>query len=230
MSLASCRNRVVEPIDFDSDVRVKVRRNIGMHDFYGTRSPRPIKATPIVMIVLAATMIGTSSGVLIADRNALFFLRENAAAQFALVRGYLKGNAITSSPKPAAPTVISTGLSSIIALSYSSEADSAHLSFDLEDTTLVRTGKLRSPDRIYFDLQERSREQGTSKQLKPQKAISIAGNLLTTVRISQSKLGATRIVLDLKSPCDFTYQTPLGPPSRLVVEIRPRPTTATSSE
>ncbi len=230
MSLASCRNRVAEQIDFDSQARFAVRGSLGRHDFYGTRSPIPMKAAPIVMIVLAATMIGASSGVLIADRNALLLIRENVVSQVASVRGYLRGRVDTPRPKPATPTVIPTGLSSIIALSYSSEADSAHLSFDLEDAALVRTGKLRSPDRIYFDLQDHNGEQGTLRRLKSQKAINLAGNLLTGVRISQSKQGAMRIVLDLKSPCDFTYQTSPGPPSRLMIEIRPRPTIPAASE
>ena len=102
------------------------------------------------------------------------------------------------------------------------------MAFDLQATDLVRTGKLRNPDRIYFDLQDRSQERGTLKRLKKQKTISIAGNLLTGVRIAQRKQGATRIVLDLKCFCDFTYQTSPGSPSRLVVEIWPRPGGATA--
>ena len=98
------------------------------------------------------------------------------------------------------------------------------MAFDLQATDLVRTGKLRNPDRIYFDLQDRSQERGTLKRLKKQKTISIAGNLLTGVRIAQRKQGATRIVLDLKCFCDFTYQTSPGSPSRLVVEVRARRT------
>jgi hypothetical protein len=94
------------------------------------------------------------------------------------------------------------------------------MAFDLQATHLVRTGKLRNPDRIYFDLQDRSRKPGTLKRMKKQKTISIAGYVLTGVRISQREQGATRIVLDLNCSCDFTYQTSAGPPSRLMVEVR----------
>ena len=104
------------------------------------------------------------------------------------------------------------------------------MAFDLEAVDLVRTGMLRSPDRIYFDLQDRSRKQDTLRRLKTQKTVSIAGDLLTGVRISQRKPGATRIVLDLKRSCDFTYQTSPGNPSRLMVEIRPCPAGGAASE
>jgi hypothetical protein len=179
------------------------------------------------MIILAAMMIGASSGVLIADRDALVLLKKDLAAQLAAVRSRLRPT--RASAKPETPEVIPTGLSSIVAIQYFSRPESAQMAFDLQATDLVRTGKLRDPDRIYFDLQDRSREPGASKRLQKQKTISIAGNLLSGVRISQRKQGIIRIVLDLKCPCDFTYQTSPAPSSRLTVEIQPRPARASAS-
>jgi len=227
--LRAGKNRAADRIGVISTARATVNRNIEMQDFDGPKSPAPVRAAPIVMFVMAATMMGATSGLLIADRNALLLLKEDIASRAAAVRGYLLAGAEPASAKRETPKVIPTGLSSIVAISYSSQPDSARMAFDLEAVDLVRTGKLRSPDRIYFDLQDRSREQGALKQLKTHKAVSITGNLLTGVRISQRKPGATRIVLDLKRSCDFTYQTLPGPPSRLMVEIRPRPTAAPSS-
>jgi len=189
-----------------------------------------MRMAPFVMVIMAMTMIGASSGILIADRDAWLLLRKDFAYQLAGVRGYLPASADTASAKPEVPNVIPTGLSSIAAIHYSSKPDSTRMAFDLQAMDLVRTGKLGNPDRIYFDLQDRSREQGTLRRGKTQKAISIVGNLLTGVRISQRKQGATRIVLDLKRSCDFTYQTTLGPPSRLMVEIQPRPTSSSAFE
>jgi hypothetical protein len=203
-----------------------VNGNNEMQDFEGPKAPTPVKIAPIVMLILAMTMVGASSGIIIADRDALPFLKQNIASQLAGVRNYLLD---TASAKPETPTVIQTGISSIVAIYYSSKPDSARVAFDLEKAELVRAEELRSPDRIYFDLQARSREQGASRRMKTQKAVSIAGNLLTRVRIAQRKPGATRIVLDLKRSCDFTYQTSPGPPSRLMVENRPRPTDSSAS-
>lgn len=184
----------------------------------------------MVMIVLAATMIGASSGVLLADRDAFCLLKKNLASRLAGVGIYLLATPDTASTKPETPNVIPTGLSSIVAIHYSSKPDSTEMAFDLQAMELVRTGKLRNPERIYFDLQDRSREQGTLKRPKTQKTVAIAANLLTGVRISQRKQGTTRIVLDLKCSCDFTYKTSPGFPSRLTVEIRPRSAVASASD
>jgi hypothetical protein len=203
--------------------------NIQTQDSDGRKSPASLKTAPVILVVLAATMIGASSGVLLADRDALLLVEKNLAARLASVRGYLLAPPDTASAKPETYNVIPTGLSSVVAIQYSSNPDSTRMAFDVQAMDLVQTGRLRNPDRIYFDLQVRGPEHVASKRLKTQKTVNIAGNLLTRVRISQRKQGATRIVLDLKCSCDFTHQTSPGTPSRLMVEIRPRPTVASSS-
>ncbi len=230
MSLASSRNRAADRMALEYDTRVALRGDFGMHDFYGPTPPKPVKAGPIVMVVLAAMMLGASSGILIADRDVLRFLEKNIVSQLASVRGYLDSGASNASAKPEAPTVIPTGLSSIAAIYYSSNPASAQVAFDLGTTDVVGTGKLTKPDRIYFDLKDRSRGQATVTPWKSEKAVSISGSLLHGVRISRRKPGVTRVVLDLKRLCDFTYKTSAGPPSRLTVEIRPCPAGASASE
>ncbi len=187
-----------------------------------------MRTSSAVMVVWVATMVGVSGGVLLADRGAWLFLMNNLASQLAVVRGYLFAPPHDASAKPEPANVIPTGFSSIVAIQYSSKPDSTHMEFDLQATDLVRSGKLRNPDRIYFDLQSRKHEQGAVKDLNKQKTVSIPGNLLTGVRISQRKQGAMRIVLDLKCSCDFTYQTSSGSPARLLVEVRPHPTDASA--
>lgn len=214
----------------NSTAGASVNGNLQSQGFDGPKSPASVKAAPVVMIVMAATMIGASSGILLADRDAFVLLKKNFASQLAGVRSYLLATPDTASVKPETPNVIPTGLSSIVAIRYSNKPDSTEMAFDLQAMELVRTGKLRNPERIYFDLQDRSREQGTVKRPKTQKTVAIAANLLTGVRISQRKQGTTRIVLDLKCSCDFTYKTSPGSPSRLTVEIRPRPTVASASD
>jgi hypothetical protein len=204
--------------------------NIEMQDFGGSRSLAPMKTMPIFMVMLAAMIIGIPSGILIADRDAFPFLKENIVSRLADVSSYLLVNAKTASAKPETPQVIPIRNSSNVGIYYSSKLDSAQMTFDLESSDLVRTGMLRSLDRIYFDLQDRSREQGTLRRLKTHEAVRIAGDLLTEVRISQNKPGSMRIVLDLKRSCDFTYQYLPGPLSRLMVEILPRRTHASASK
>jgi hypothetical protein len=206
-----------------------MNRNIEMQDFDGPESRPPMKAVPVAMVVLAAWIIGAPAGIMIADGDALPFLKKTIASQLADVRSYFGVSTDIASAKPETPEVIPTGLSSVVAIYHSSKLDSDHMAFDLGRVDLVRAGKLRNPDRIYFDLQDRSRKQGTSQLRKTQKTVSIGGSLLTGIRISQRKSGTTRIVLDLKRSCEFTYQTSLGHTSRLMVEIRPRPTSVSVS-
>ncbi len=201
-----------------------------IQESYGPKPQIPVRIAPFIMVIVAATMIGASSAVLIADRDAFPLVQRSIDLQLAKIRSYLLARDETAGAKPETTTVIRTGLSSIVAIDYSSTPDSAQVAFDLEAMDVVRSGRLRSPDRIYFDLQDRSRGQGASRQAQSQKTVSIAGNLLTRVRIAQSKPGTTRIVLDLKRYCNFMYKASPGPPSRLIVEIRPRETGASSTE
>jgi hypothetical protein len=206
-----------------------VDANIEMRGFDRQTSPTPVKTMPIAMVMLAAMMIGTPCGILIADQDILPFVRQNIASQLACVRSYLRIGADSAKAKPEAPDAILTGLASVVAIYYSSEPDSTQVAFDVEAVDLVQTEKLHGPDRIYFDLQDRGREQGRVRRLKTRKAVSIGGNLLTRIRIAQQKPGITRIVLDLKRSCHYTYQTSSGPNSRLMVEIRPRTNSASTS-
>jgi hypothetical protein len=43
-----------------------------------------------------------------------------------------------------------------------------------------------------------------------------------SVRVSEWESDAIRIVLDLKLPCDDTYEITSGPSARLVVRVQPR--------
>ncbi len=191
------------------------------------------------IVVVAASLIGASTGILIAERESLVGLRGNVAAEFAqnLAGRFSSGDsgvsrAATDRPGPSQNTrskegqeakTILPGLSSIGAIRYSNQQDSAKVSIELEAAVLVRTAQLRDPDRISLDLRDSRQLKGTVGQLKAQKAVKIGGQLLTGVRVSQWKSGAMRIVLDLVRSCDYTCQLTPGPLSRLTVELRARP-------
>jgi hypothetical protein len=203
-----------------------------MQDSSGPESPTPRKLAPIVMVVLAATMVGSSLGILIADRDALSVLKRRVAGQAAAntstapsgtkpgIAGNKGLNAVDSRTQPQSE-ILSTGFKALGAIRYSAQADFTQVAFDLKDMDLIRTEKLSGPNRVYVDLQEIRRQKGTRKRLKAKKTLSIDGDLISKVRIAQWDTGALRIVLDLKCSCNFTYQTPKGSPSLLIVELRP---------
>jgi len=202
--------------------------NMEMQGYDSPRDLQPAGSMPMVMVVLAAIMIGTPSGILLAERNAFPVLEQKIVAGFAGIRGYLPSTAVVESAETETPEVIQTGIRSVAAIYYSSKPDSARMAFDLEAANLVESGTLRRPDRIYFDLKDRGGNKAKSGRMKTQKAVDIGGDLLSGVRVSQRKSGTTRIVLDLTRSCDFTVRTLPGPLSRLLIQIRPQENAAPS--
>jgi hypothetical protein len=196
----------------------------------------------MVMIILAASMVGASLGIMVADQDALLSLKRTIVGQAAAnidtqpaltqpeIRREPSSQETPKAESQPADKVISTGLSSVDSILYSSEQDYAHLTFNLEEADLVRTGVLSSPDRIYIDLRDNRPEQGTRVRLGEQKALKIGGDLVSRVRIAERPSGATRVVLDLKRPCSFNYQIRRTAPSELSVELRPRASGASRSK
>lgn len=205
-----------------------------MRDFAEPKPPAPKNAKPIMITVLIATILGASLGIVIANQDEMSILNRKTARLIAGVSAFLPGLTKPEMHRAKIPTarqsdtqpaqrVISAGISSIGAISYSAQLDSSQIAFELKDAVLVRTEKLSSPDRIYFDLQDKHQESKVLGQLKEQKEVEIDGRLVSKVRISNWDSGATRIVLDLMRSCDFTYQTLADTPSRLIVRLQPVP-------
>jgi hypothetical protein len=185
-----------------------------------------------MMIVLAAIMIGATTGIMIASQNLLPGLNERTASLIpenivskldnlkAKISGIVGGSDKESHAETEYET-ISTGLISVDTIHYSPQPNSAQMMFDLEDMQLIGTGRLSGPDRVYVDLQNIHWEQDSFKGIKTLKALDIDGDLVSRVRIKKRESGVTRIVLDLTQCCDFTYKIPQQSPSRLIVSLRP---------
>jgi N-acetylmuramoyl-L-alanine amidase len=70
--------------------------------------------------------------------------------------------------------------------------DSTEIIIDLDDSVQFASGRIASPDRIYFDLH--------AAQLAPGLAhadFQVAGDLLTKIRVAQNQSGVVRVVLDV---------------------------------
>ena len=201
--------------------------------YYDEPEVQPRKnSTPIAMIVLAMTVMGTILGIGIADRKLLAALTtetanlvpEKYSSLFADLKTRILGDkdqAATDSQVLGDSEDIPTGLTSVGTIHYTSEADSTQFAFDLQAMDFIRIGKLSGPHRIFVDFQENKRGQNTLKRLKTQTALDINGELVARIRISSSESGATRVVLDLKHYCEFTYQIPRDAPSRFVLQLQP---------
>ena len=209
-----------------------------MQESEGLKNPQPTSIAPVIMIVLAATMIGSSLGVVIADKEVLHSIKAEAAAlvgsDFSMpAAGSESAPAETAESESASEKVIETGkpiaipvsgiiptgLFSVGTIHYAAGKNSVRMAFDLRDMSLVRMGKLTNPDRVYADLQDSTSAKTSSKGLKARKKLDINGNLVNRIRIAHYESGAMRIVMDLARSCEYTYQNPSNGASPLIVQL-----------
>jgi N-acetylmuramoyl-L-alanine amidase len=76
--------------------------------------------------------------------------------------------------------------------------------------------RAHDPERIFFDV-ERSRPRLNGHRYY---AADVADKLVKKVRVAETQMGVTRVVLDLQGNADYSA-TQLSNPDRLVVEVRP---------
>ena len=95
----------------------------------------------------------------------------------------------------------------------SARADSTLVVIDLEDPVRYTSGRIRKPERIYFDLH--------GARLTPDVAranIHVEGNLLKKVRVAQYRPGVVRVVLDVDGVKDYTASL-VKSPARLLINL-----------
>jgi hypothetical protein len=115
--------------------------------------------------------------------------------------------------------------SSIEGISYSSQAGTTRVTIGMGSASLMRAALLPKPERVYFDLQ------GGEVRPDAKKSMTVTDDaLLSGIRVARWKSGNTRIVLDLKRPCDFSYRLSPQPEPSLIVDLKPRSTVGTGSE
>ena len=91
--------------------------------------------------------------------------------------------------------------------------DATRVTIDLDDTVEFTSGRISSPDRIFFDLH--------AARLTPEVArsgIRTEGDLLTAVRVAQNHAGVVRVVLDVNSVKEYTALLTKDP-TQLVIDL-----------
>ena len=91
--------------------------------------------------------------------------------------------------------------------------DATRVTIDLENSVEFTSGRISSPDRIFFDLH--------AARLAPEVARTIVhteGNLLTAVRVAQNHAGVVRVALDVNGVKDYTAVL-TGNPTQLVIDL-----------
>jgi len=91
--------------------------------------------------------------------------------------------------------------------------DTARVTIDLEDSVQYASGRIASPERIFFDLH--------AARLTPEVArgnVHVDGGLLTAVRVAQNHEGVVRVVLDVNGVKEYTASLTSNPP-RLSIDL-----------
>src|SRR2546430_7497197 len=89
--------------------------------------------------------------------------------------------------------------------------DATRVTIDLEDSVQYTSGRITSPERIFFDLH--------SARLTPEAAranIPGDGTLLTAVRVAQNHSGVVRVVLEVNAVKEYASSLTGNPPQLLI--------------
>ena len=91
--------------------------------------------------------------------------------------------------------------------------DATRVTIDLDNTVEFTSGRISSPDRIFFDLH--------AARLTPEVArssIHVEGDLLTAVRVAQNHAGVVRVALDVNGVKEYTAVLTKDP-TQLVIDL-----------
>jgi N-acetylmuramoyl-L-alanine amidase len=91
--------------------------------------------------------------------------------------------------------------------------DATRVTIDLENTVQYTSGRIASPDRIFFDLH--------AARLTPEVArgnVQVDGTLLTAVRVAQNHSGVVRVVLDVNGVKEYSASLTNNPP-QLIIDL-----------
>ncbi len=106
----------------------------------------------------------------------------------------------------------------------SSQIDHTLTTLSFDSPVKYAAGTLKSPDRIYFDL-EATQLAAMLRHNGDRTTIGVNDQLVRRIRAVQRQDGLTRIVFDLRSPADYEVQTSPAP-FQLTIAMHARDTTA----
>jgi N-acetylmuramoyl-L-alanine amidase len=163
---------------------------------------------------------------------------QEALAELTLMKGAGAGDLPTKAAAPvaAAPTPVKTdatapseskktltggeparsgGVPRVQKIRTNVAADSTEVIIELEDSVQYTSGRIASPDRIYFDLHAAKLSAAVARA-----NVHVSGDLLTKVRVAQNHSSVVRVVLDVNDVRDYAVSL-TKKPTRLVIELYP---------
>jgi N-acetylmuramoyl-L-alanine amidase len=130
---------------------------------------------------------------------------------------------------PAAVLVLALGAAAqppgrpqVTAVRHWSSPNLTRIVVELEAEVTPRGARLSNPERVYFDLPDTR----LSPELKG-KTFPVGDEIVQQVRVAQTQIGVTRVVVDLSADAEHTFTTMTTPP-RVAVELRKKAAAATA--
>jgi N-acetylmuramoyl-L-alanine amidase len=105
------------------------------------------------------------------------------------------------------------GAAQVRGVRTSAAEESTRVTIDLEDAVEYSSGRIRNPDRIFFDLHAARLPTEVAKG-----NIRVEGDLLTSVRMARNHAGIVRVVLDVTGVAEYTASM-LNNPPELVIDL-----------
>jgi len=105
----------------------------------------------------------------------------------------------------------SRGIPQVQRIRAAANGDATRVTIDLDDSVQYTSGRIASPERIFFDLH--------SARLTPEAAranIHVDGGLLLAVRVAQNHNGVVRVVLDVNGVRNYAASLSGNPPQLLI--------------
>jgi N-acetylmuramoyl-L-alanine amidase len=117
---------------------------------------------------------------------------------------------------PQSPVAAPASLSKVTEIRHWSQPDLTRVIVTLEEDATVRPERLSNPDRIFFDIPKTKLDPSLKNKTLP-----VGDERVRQIRVAQTQIGVTRVVLDLAADSDFTVSALTNPP-RVVMELKSR--------
>lgn len=211
------------------ELRAAIQQDVE-HSNFPIFSRTGIVAGVIACALLAATMWLWYGRTHKADANAQASSSPSGDPAPAAIPAPVNLTQSTSEPAPRPSTSDAAPVPSTLEVSRSGEstkpavapkrtehqgASHAQVVVDLNRFAHVNPKLLHNPDRIYFDLSP-----GTRPKVSKSSALRAGNRLVRRIRIGPGENGHTRVVLDLRRPCQYQAKVSSTPPYKLIINIR----------
>lgn len=139
--------------------------------------------------------------------------RESSAVARTVGAEESRTSAIVHSGGKSVASASSAEIPRVRSIRTSLNGDGTRVTIDLDNSVEFTSGRISSPDRIFFDLH--------AARLAPEVArntIRVEGDLLTAVRVAQNHSGVVRVALDVNGVKDYTAVL-TNNPTQLVIDL-----------